>query len=139
MKFPYPQIILLVHLMMMSRIATAPAANCINIFVSEPVKPFDRLIKAVFMVESSGDTLAYNIKEEAVGGLQIRPIKLLDYNQRTGKNYKMEDCYSYIISKEIFIFYAFLSGTTDYELIARRWNGSGTATFDYWIKVKSLL
>jgi hypothetical protein len=119
--------------------AVAPVLNILYIEVSLPVNLFDRLLTAVLLVESSGDTLAYNINEEAVGGLQIRPIRLLDYNQRTGKNYKIEDCYNFRISKEIFLYYADQSGTTDYESIARCWNGSGIATLDYWARVKSFL
>jgi hypothetical protein len=83
--------------------------------------------------------MAFNINEEAVGGLQIRPIRLLDYNQRTGKNYKMKDCYDFRISKEIFLYFAKLSGTNDYESIARSWNGSGITTLSYWVRVKSFL
>jgi hypothetical protein len=119
--------------------AVAPVSNTAYICVYQPVKPFERLIRAVLLVESLGDTLAFNIDEEAVGGLQIRPIRLLDYNQRTGKNYKMKDCYNFRISKKIFLYFAELSGTNDYESIARSWNGSGKATLIYWVKVKSFL
>jgi len=66
---------------------------------SEPLDLFDRLlydkiIQAVVRVESRGNTLAYNLEEEATGAFQIRPIRLLDYNRKTGKNYKLEDCYN---------------------------------------------
>jgi hypothetical protein len=33
------------------------------------------------MVETKGDTLAYNPYEEATGIFQIRPIRLKDYNK----------------------------------------------------------
>jgi hypothetical protein len=139
MKFLSPRVFLFVSFQMINIILIAPSVNSIFILVSEPVKPFDRLLKSILLAESSGDTLAFNIEEGAVGGLQIRPIRLLDYNQRTGKNYNMEDCLNYQTSKEIFLFYATISGTDDYELIARKWNGSGCATSDYWYKVKALL
>ena len=87
------------------------------------------------MVESSGDTLAFNLIEEAYGAFQIRPIRLLDYYQRTGRKYKIEDCYNYKISKEIFLYYAIRNGNLDYQTIARNWNGSGKMTLDYWKKV----
>jgi hypothetical protein len=109
---------------------------------SEPADFYDRLlydkiIKAVIHVESRGNTKAYNLREEAAGAFQIRPIRLRDYNQRTGNNYTLADCYNYEISKKIFLFYAKRIGYPRYELIARKWNGSGTATMAYWGKVKS--
>ena len=91
------------------------------------------------MVESAGDTLAFNQLEEAVGAFQIRQIRLLDYYQRTGINYTIEECYNFNISKEVFLYYARLTGYQDYETIARNWNGSGDATLDYWKKIKSNL
>ena len=114
----------------------APDIKVAYIKVSEPVDVYSRLIKAVIMVESFGDTMAYNLNEEAIGAFQIRPIRLMDYNQRTGNNYEAKDCYSYKISKEIFLYYAKRIGFPKYELIARNWNGSGETTLDYWEKVK---
>lgn len=115
--------------------ATAPGTISTVIFVSEPVDAFSRLIKAVVMVESSGDTLALNLREEAYGAFQIRPIRLLDYYRRTGINYKIEDCYNYKVSEEIFLYYAVMNNSFDYQSIARNWNGSGIMTLDYWKKV----
>ena len=116
--------------------AAAPDIKVAYIKVSEPIDVYDRLIKAVIIVESFGDTMAYNLEEEAIGAFQIRPIRLQDYNQRTGNNYKAADCYNYKISKEIFIYYANRIGFPHYELIARNWNGSGESTTDYWEKVR---
>lgn len=116
----------------------APGFEVISIFTSEPVDAYKRLIIAIIQVESSGDSLAYNLVEEAVGAFQIRPIRLLDYNRRTGKNYNSQDCYSLKISKEIFLYYA-IKNDHDYESIARNWNGSGKITLDYWKKVRSHL
>ena len=115
--------------------AAAPGTISTVIFVSEPIKAFTRLIYAVVMVESGGDTLAVNLLEEAYGAFQIRPIRLLDYYQRTGKNYKTKDCYNYKVSEEIFLYYAVTNGSIDYQSIARNWNGSGKMTLDYWKKV----
>jgi hypothetical protein len=119
--------------------ASAPDIKVAYIRSTEPVNAYDRLIKAIVQVESAGDTLAYNLSEEAVGAFQIRPIRLLDYYQRTSSNYKIQDCYNFEISKEIFLYYARQIGYPDYETIARNWNGSGNATLDYWKKVKSNL
>jgi hypothetical protein len=117
--------------------AAAPSINVASILVFEPIYPYNRLIKAVVQVESNGDTLACNMIEEAIGAFQIRSIRLLDYNQRTGNKYKMTDCYNFQISKEIFLFYAIRF--PDDESIARNWNGSGANTVIYWEKVKSYL
>lgn len=119
--------------------APAPGLNVLYIVAAEPVDPFEVLVNAIVQVESLGDPLAYNPVEEAVGAFQIRPIRVLDYNQRTGKNIKIENCYSYEVSKEIFLYYARLTGYPDYETIARNWNGSGEMTTEYWKRVKSFL
>jgi hypothetical protein len=138
-KFKYMKNVLIIFFSLLTFRAAAPDVKVAVIFVSKPADVYDRLVKAVVLVESSGDTLAYNIAEEAIGAFQIRPIRLLDYNQRTGKNYKTENCYNFEISKEIFLYYARKTGSPDYETIARKWNGSGKTTLDYWEKVKSYL
>jgi hypothetical protein len=119
--------------------AAAPGLSVAFILVSEPIDPYERLIYAIVMVESSGDTLAYNQPEEAYGAFQIRPIRLLDYYHRTGKNYTTEDCFNFEISKEIFLYYAENMGYPDSQSIARNWNGSGKMTLSYWKKVKKYL
>jgi len=118
---------------------SAPDLKVFYITFSKPVNAYDRLVNAVVRIESAGDPLAYNQLEEAVGAFQIRPIRLLDYYQRTGINYKIEECFDYDISKEIFLYYARLTGYPDYETIARNWNGSGKSTLTYWGKIKSNL
>lgn len=138
-KLRFLKSILIILFSMLTIRAAAPDLKVAYLIGSEPIDPFDRLIKAVVMVESYGDTMAFNIIEEAIGAFQIRPIRLLDYNQRTGNKYKSEDCYSYKISKKIFLYYARLIGFPEYELIARNWNGSGVTTLDYWEKVKAHL
>jgi hypothetical protein len=138
-NFKYLKGALIILFSMLTFRATAPDIKFAIILVSKPVDAYDIFIKAVIQVESSGDTLAYNVDEEAIGAFQIRPIRLLDYNQRTGKNYKKEDCYNFEISKEIFLYYAGKIGLQNYETIARKWNGSGVTTLDYWKKVKSYL
>ena len=138
-KFRSLKSILIIFFSLLAIRATAPDIKVAFISVSDPVNAYDRLVKAVVQVESEGDTLAYNLSEEAAGAFQIRPIRLLDYYQRTGKNYRIEDCYNFEISKEIFLYYARQTGYQDYETIARNWNGSGKTTQGYWEKVKSNL
>lgn len=125
--------------LLLSLSAAAPDLRGTFIVVTRPVNPFEKLMDAIIKVESSGDTLAINCDEEAIGAFQIRPIRLLDYNQRTGKNYKEDDLYNIEISKEIFLYYAKRIGYHDFESIAKSWNGSGKLTVAYWQKVKSYL
>jgi hypothetical protein len=119
--------------------ALAPSRESFIIFAPEPVNPYKRLIYAIGMVETKCDTLAYNPIEEAVGYFQIRPVRLEDYNKRTGSNYKKSDLYNYSISEKIFLYYAHLAGPYDFEKISRRWNGSGPKTYHYWNRVKKYL
>jgi hypothetical protein len=135
-KFRCLKSLLIVFLSLPAIEASAPDIKFATICIAGHVDAYDRLIKAVVQVESAGNTLAYNLAEEAVGAFQIRPIRLLDYYQRTGNNYKIEDCYDFRISKEIFLYYARLTGYPDFETIAKNWNGSGKSTLDYWEKVK---
>lgn len=135
----FQKFILILFLLLIELKVTAPGIAVAVIFVSEPYQAYEKLIFAVVMVESSGDTMAFNGIEEAYGAFQIRPIRLLDYCRRTGKNYKSADCFNYQISKEIFLYYAVKNGNPDYQSIARKWNGSGNMTLDYWKKVKNYL
>jgi hypothetical protein len=114
----------------------APTSKSIVIVRSNPVEPYKNLIHAIGMVETKYDTLAYNPIEKASGYFQIRPIRLKDYNKRTGSNYKMKDLFNYEISEKIFIYYAEQIGPYDFERIAKNWNGSGPRTIHYWNKIK---
>jgi hypothetical protein len=138
-RYYYPRALILSAFLLVSVRAAAPDIKVTYIKVPELLNPFDRLIYAVVQVESNGDTMAFNLCEEAIGAFQIRPVRLLDYNQRTGTNFKAEDCYNFKISKEIFLFYARITGHYDFESIARNWNGRGKKTLDYWEKVKTYL
>ena len=131
--------ILFIFFLLISIRVTAPDLNVVFIIMPEPVNAYDRLIKAVIQVESAGITRAYNHAEQATGPLQIRPIRLLDYNRRTRNNRTLEECYDMEVSKEIFLYYAKITGYPHYELIARNWNGSGKMTLEYWRKVKAYL
>lgn len=119
--------------------ASAPNTDCLVIIATAPVKPFTKLIYAVGMVEGMGDTTAYNPQEKAVGYFQIRPIRLLDYNRRTGNHYSMKDMYNYEISEKVFLYFASKTGPYNFEKIAKNWNGSGAKTAQYWRRVKQYL
>ena len=110
----------------------APGYNSLIIERSEGVDPFARLLRATAIIESGNNHLAYNAQERATGLLQIRPIRLLDYNQRTGSHYTMNDLYDPKISKKIWLFYARKFSVYDFEGISRSWNCNSRA---YWMKI----
>jgi hypothetical protein len=119
--------------------ASSPDINSFVVFAQEPIEPYKQLIYAIGFVETMNNNMAYNPLEEATGIFQIRPIRLKDYNIRTGSSYKMKDLYDYKISEEIFLYFADQVGPYDLEQIARRWNGSGHMTTYYWNRIKEYL
>lgn len=117
----------------------APSNDLWAVIDPQPIEPFKELIHAIGIVETAGDTLAYNPVEEAAGFFQIRPIRLKDYNKRTGNTFAMKDLFNYEISEKIFLYYASQIGPYNFEKIARRWNGSGPRTIYYWNRVKKYI
>jgi len=117
----------------------APTSKSLIVTRISPVEPFKSLIHAIGMVETQFDTLGYNPLEEATGYFQIRPIRLMDYNNRTGSAYSMKDLFNYKISEKIFLYYASEIGPYNFEQIAKSWNGSGEGTIIYWERVKKYL
>jgi hypothetical protein len=118
---------------------SAPDWNSLTIFELSPVEPYRKLVYAIGMVETKGDTLAYNPVEDATGYFQIRPIRLVDYNYKTRSNYTKKDLFNFDISAKIFLYFADLVGPYNLELIARKWNGSGQQTINYWNRIKRYL
>jgi hypothetical protein len=108
-------------------------AGITQFVINKPAKmePYEALWRAVCLVESGNDSLAYNPIEQAYGIAQIRQIRLNDYAKRTGIVYTLEQCYDKEISKSIFMYYC----QGDYEDVAKSWNGSGVKTIEYWDKV----
>ena len=109
--------------------------------VEEPIIE-DPLIAAIIQVESGGDTLAYNSKEDAVGCLQIRPTMVREVNRLLGEDkYTLKDRWSKAKSIEMFnVIRSHTKNPTD-ERIARNWNGGWNghkkkSTLKYWNKVK---
>lgn len=100
----------------------------------------ERLLLAIRITESGLNDFAVGSALD-VGPLQITPIRLADYNQKTGKNYSHSDCFNWEVSREIFLYYAHQIGISqdNWEEISRRWNRAyewedekGAA---YWRKV----
>ena len=109
------------------------------------VRSIPNLIDAIIYVESRGNTKAYNISEDAVGCLQIRPIMLKEVNRLLGYNkYKLSDRWSKDKSIEMFnVIKEHTTNPTD-EKLARNWNGGWNgykkkSTLKYWYKVKQQL
>lgn len=115
----------------------APAILGEIVFVPTPVNPYQELLEAVIQVESNGNPLAYNVREQAVGILQIRQCRVDHFNQLSGKNYSLSDMYDQEKATEVFMLFA--QRLEDPERIARRWNGSGPMTDRYWEKVQKYL
>jgi len=130
-------IIIMMHLIFLTKLSAPTSCMLMLIKVAPLQLNYDDLIEAIYFVESSFNPYAFNQKENAHGGLQIRKIRLDDYNKKTGKNYQIKDLYNIEISKEIFLFYA--RKLKDYETISKKWNGSGPLTEKYWEKVKTYL
>ena len=107
--------------------------------------PKNNLIDAIIYVESRGDVNAYNVKENAVGCLQIRPIMLKEVNRLLGYNkYKLADRWNKQKSIQMFnVIKEHTTNPTD-EKLARNWNGGWNgykkqSTLKYWQKVKEQL
>jgi hypothetical protein len=104
----------------------------------------DRLIHAIRIVESNMNDFAVGSSQD-VGPLQITPVRLKDFNQKTGKNYSHSDCFNFEVSKEIFLFYASKYGSTPdkWEMLARRWNRAyqwqDNKGLQYWKRVLTQL
>ncbi len=131
--------LLFIFFFLISAKASAPDIGLVFLPVSSPAEGFEKLIRAVLWVECGGNHMAYNSEEVAVGPLQIRPIRLDDYNRRTGSDLRIEQCYDIAVAKKIFLYYARNTGYPNFEKIAKAWNGSGIKTIDYWNRVKKYL
>lgn len=139
MSFMVKKIKILGLLLLFAPRVFAPNNEAFTIPYLQPLRPFDKLIYAIGMTETKRDTFAFNRIEEAVGYFQIRPIRLEDYNKRTGSSYKINDMFKYEIAEKVFLYYAMQIGPYNFEKIARNWNGSGPRTYHYWNRVKTFL
>lgn len=112
------------------------------------------IYSAIAEIESNTNDNAVNIKEDAVGRYQIRPIYVKDVNRISGKNYSLQDRKDPKLALEMVKIYTnYYSAVytkrtgkpaTD-EVIARIHNGGGwrgavkPCTEKYWKKVKKAL
>lgn len=109
-----------------------------------------KILNAMIKVESKGNDLAYCVKENAVGCLQIRPIMVKEVNrilskQKKSIRYTLEDRWDRKKSIEMFFIWKnYHHKTSSLEKIARNWNGgpngyTRNCTKVYWSKVKKEL
>ena len=110
-----------------------------------PISILCAVVGAMEEVESGGDPIAYNPKEEARGILQIRPIMVREINRICGTSYTNKDCFDPIIATIMFIRMQHATNRKlNPEKAARLWNGgykgrSKESTLQYWNDVKEVL
>jgi len=102
------------------------------------------IINAIAYVESRHNPCAVNVEENAIGLLQIRQVRIDDYNQRTGKSYHLLDMHDRDKAIEVFDYYAMKIGYHNVERIARCWNGGANgmnkiSTYNYYLRVVSAM
>lgn len=103
-------------------ICKAPEFRCGFIATNEPIKPYERLINAIGIVESGNDDNAVNRTENAWGRYQIRQIRLNDYYNRTGIRYKLTDMRDSVKSREVLIYYCKRFGVYQQDKLILDWN-----------------
>jgi hypothetical protein len=131
------RMILLITILLTSLVCKAPEFRVLYILCTPAEQPFEHAWAAVSVVEAKNDPLAYNPYEQAYGLGQIRPVRLNDFNRRTGKHYSQQDMFNPVKNKEVFMYYAVKIGPYDINKVIRDWNGSGPMTFEYLKKVKA--
>ena len=131
----------------MIKINSAPIEKPKKVVLKEET---NNIIEAMIIIESRGNSYAYNKVENAVGCLQIRPIMVREVNRILRKNgdtrrFKLKDRWDR--DKSIQMFWIWRNHhhpkSTD-EVIARNWNGGPNgykkkSTEKYWEKVSSCL
>jgi hypothetical protein len=127
------KIILLVILFFIAVKLFAPGITQFCIEKAEKINPYGRIINAITTVESLNGRFLYNPIENSVGWFHIRQIRVTDYNQRTGSNITLQDCYDYEVSKTIFLYYACQYRPDEYEKISCEWNAGPN-----WKQIKSV-
>lgn len=101
------------------------------------------LIKSISYVESRWNPDTINVRENAVGYLQIRPVMLREVNRILGhEKYRSEDRFSKEKSIEMFlIVQKFYNPKFNHKIACMIWNEGRTDTTNinnkpYWRKVK---
>ena len=113
---------------------------------------FNDFCKAVAKVESSGNPLAYNSKENAIGIYQIRSAYFKDAQNfdKELSRFTHKDCYNPEVAKRVV--WAYMSryeskalNNNDFQSMARAhnggcgWRSKANLTNNYWSKVSKQL
>jgi len=130
-------IIITLFLALFQAICAPPLREAV-ICQPEEINPYEAITHAVTTIESSNGVNLCNAKEQAVGYFGIRPIRLEDYNKRTGQNITHAQCYDYEIGKRIFLYYASQVDYRDIKGICIAWNGKSIYN-KYFAKIKAVL
>lgn len=102
----------------------------------------DRLVEALVRIESNGNAAAIGDNGKAFGILQIHDVMVKDFNRITGKNYRHDDMFDEITSREVargvLNFYSkHIEKTTNRKATEKElgfiWNGGGSS----WRRVAS--
>jgi len=133
------QLSLIVIFLLSGLQAGAPVNNNLTIINEPGIRPYLKLMYATAMVETMGNTMAYNEFENAVGIFQIRQVRIDDYNRRTGSTYTLAEMFDPALSEKVFLYFASLYRPNELERIAKAWNGSGPMTELYWKRIKEYL
>ena len=134
-----------------------PKIEPITILETKPITPIEviipdtpSIVDALIQVESRGNDSAVgdvHLGEPSIGVLQIRPIMVREINRilklkGSSHKYKNKDRFSRDKSIEMFtIWKEFHHKDSDYEKIARSWNGGpkgpkNPKTYSYWKNVE---
>ena len=100
---------------------------CVAAVVANANSNRDRIIKIVIHLESRGNETAHNLREDAVGVLQIRQIMVRELNRIAKyEKYSLEDRWNPEMSIMMFIdFQNKYNPNWDEEMACRLWNGGG--------------
>jgi len=132
------KLLILLIFLLIPWLLPAPGDAVCYIERAEPINFYNKLAEAVYTVESSRNPLAYNPKEGAYGGFQIRQCKLDQYIKETGKFYTLKQMYDIKIAKSIFMHFAVKYDPTNIKGISREWNGKSEKNI-YYNKIQKTL
>jgi len=130
--------------------AVCPVSNKLDLVYAKRLLHINRLINMIAFVESGHDVKCVNLKENAVGLLQIRPIMVKEVNRILGKNkFKLSDRFDKDKSIEMFkIYQKYYNPNFEYQKAAYLWNGGSNYSKAnkskkiklkmYWNKVKNV-
>jgi len=99
-----------------------------------------KMFKAFYLVEATNNTHAHNIKEDAVGCVQIRPIMFKEVDNLYPGRFKLSDRWSKYKSIEMFaLIMLYHNPTLDLKIAANYWNCGHVWKHnpEYWKKIKA--